>query len=71
MSPLTPSQLQQSPHITLQLTSNFSQASSDTTTIQTITYLIINDGGQLKLLRTDIAIAYWITPMMLKKLTEF
>ena len=38
--------------------------------MQTIQYLIIQDGKQIKLFRTDIQIAYWINPQMLKQLTE-
>jgi len=38
---------------------------------ENIQYLIIQDGKQLKLLRTDINVAYWISPQTLKLITEF
>lgn len=41
------------------------------TKIETIQYLIIQDGTQIKLLRTDKQIAYWISPQILKLITEF
>lgn len=39
--------------------------------MSSIEYLIIQEGTQIKLLRTDIPIAYLITPQILKLLTEF
>jgi len=58
------SELVQSKIISIQLSeSDHSKAPID--------YLIIQDGKQIKLLRTDIKIAYWITPQMLKLLTAF
>lgn len=39
--------------------------------LRSLEYLIIQEGEQLKLLRTDIPVAYWITPQTLKLLTEF
>ncbi len=36
-----------------------------------IHYLIIQDGAQIKLLRTDKQIAYWLSPQILKLITEF
>ncbi len=38
---------------------------------QTITYTIIQENNQIKLLRRDLKIAWWITPQQLKLLTEF
>ncbi len=38
---------------------------------QTITYVIIQEDNQIKLLRRDLNIAWWITPQQLKLLTEF
>ncbi|MCU7938257.1 MAG: DUF4340 domain-containing protein [gamma proteobacterium symbiont of Bathyaustriella thionipta] len=39
--------------------------------IEKIQYLIIQDGTQIKLLRTDKSIAYWVSPQILKLITEF
>lgn len=39
--------------------------------IYTIDYLIIQEAEQIKLLRSDLQIAYWVTPQTLKLLTEF
>jgi hypothetical protein len=36
-----------------------------------INYLVIQQEKQIKLLRTDLKLAYWITPQILKQLTEF
>ena len=41
------------------------------TKIEKIQYLIVQDGTQIKLLRTDKQIAYWISPQILKLITEF
>ncbi|NOQ78730.1 MAG: DUF4340 domain-containing protein [Gammaproteobacteria bacterium] len=41
------------------------------TKIEKIQYLIIQDNAQIKLLRTDKQIAYWLNPRILKLLTEF
>jgi len=41
------------------------------TKIEKIQYLIIQDGAQIKLLRTDKQIAYWLSPQLLKLITEF
>ena len=38
---------------------------------QTISYHIIQEGRQIKLLRQDLSIAWWLTPQQLKLLTEF
>jgi len=39
--------------------------------LSSLEYLIVQEGEQIKLLRTDIQVAYWITPQILKLLTEF
>lgn len=41
------------------------------TGLSSLEYLIILEDEQIKLLRTDIQLAYWITPQTLKLLTEF
>ncbi len=66
--PISNAELQQSPAITISFTLPSSDKDSK---INTIHYLIIQDGGQIKLLRTDIQLAYWISPQTLKQLTEF
>ncbi len=38
---------------------------------QNISYTIIMEDGQIKLLRDDLHIAWWLTPQQLKLLTEF
>ena len=38
---------------------------------QTISYHIIQEDSQIKLLRQDLSVAWWITPQQLKRLTEF
>lgn len=38
---------------------------------QTIRYIIIQEDSQIKLLRPDLQIAWWISPQQLKLLTEF
>lgn len=38
---------------------------------QTIDYLVIQEGEQIKLFRSDLKIAYWISAQTLKQLTEF
>lgn len=38
--------------------------------LKTITYVIIQEGSQLKLLRTDLNIAYWISSQQLHYLTQ-
>jgi hypothetical protein len=56
-----------SPDITISFTT---PSSNDSTATESIHYLIIQDGKQIKLLRTDIEVAYWISPQTLKQLTE-
>lgn len=41
------------------------------TEAETIQYVIIQDGEQMKLLRTDNQIAYWVTPQLVKLISEF
>ncbi len=38
---------------------------------QTVIYHIIQEDSQIKLLRQDLPVAWWITPQQLKQLTEF
>ncbi len=40
-------------------------------TEQSISYHIIQEDSQIKLLRQDLSVAWWITPQQLKRLTEF
>ncbi len=56
-----------SPGITITFTT---PSGNDSSAINSIHYLIIQDGKQIKLLRTDIQLAYWISPQILKQLTE-
>lgn len=66
--PLSNAELQQSPAITISFTRPSSDKDSKTNTIR---YLIIQVGEQIKLLRTDLQLAYWISTQKLKQLTEF
>ena len=61
---LSNSELIQSQTIQIQLTTADNQP-------LTIDYIIIRQEAQIKLLRADLKIAYWITPQLLKLLTEF
>lgn len=66
--PANSTDLQQS----LSITISYRRASSDEESeIDKIQYLIIQEGEQIILLRTDIQLAYWISPQVLKQLTEF
>ncbi|MCW8929734.1 MAG: DUF4340 domain-containing protein [Gammaproteobacteria bacterium] len=60
-------ELMNSPGITI----SFIPFGEKNATASKIHYLIIQDDKQIKLLRTDIQIAYWISSQMLKQLTEF
>ncbi len=64
---ITNAELLKSPSIKI----SFSPFGSTDSTIDTIHYLIIQDGEKIKLLRTDIQVAYWISPQILKNITEF
>ncbi len=66
--PISSAELQKSPSITITFTS--SQGTADPAA-QSITFLVIKDGRQIKLLRPDIQVSYWISPSILKQLTEF
>lgn len=57
-------QLQQSPAITIHF-------STDSGLEESVHYLIIQDAGQIKLLRSDAQVAYWLSPDLLKQLTKF
>lgn len=63
---ITNAELLQSPSITI----GFIPFGKTDSTLKTIQYLVIQDGKQVKLFRTDIQIAYWISPQTLKQLTE-
>lgn len=64
---ITNAELLKSPSVKI----SFSPFGSTDSTIDTFHYLIIKDAEQIKLLRTDIQVAYWISPQILKNLTEF
>lgn len=65
---ITNEKLIQSKSITISLEPSGNNKNSK---IEKIHYLIIQDGTQIKLLRTDKHIAYWLSPQVLKLLTEF
>ncbi len=66
--PVSTAELQKSPSITLTFNSPRDEADSSPRSIH---YFIIQDGRQIKLFRNDIQVAYWISPLILKQLTEF
>ncbi len=61
---ITNAQLQKSPAITIHYIAPDGREGS-------IHYLIIQDKQQIKLLRSDIQLVYWISPEQLKQLTKF